>query len=107
MGNKSQYTFEKTFAAAAFAEAGEHDTAIRMADVTDKPKRLLDKLLQGFQNHMTAVAFAESGEVEEARRLVGKKETRYIQKENTLAGFLEKVGLEGAHISYGFVPIST
>lgn len=34
MGNKSQSTFEKTFAAAAFAEAGEHDTAIRMADVT-------------------------------------------------------------------------
>ena len=53
---------------------------------------------------MTAVAFAESGEVEEARRLVGKKETRYIQKENTLAGFLEKVGLEGAHISTVLFP---
>jgi hypothetical protein len=106
MSDRSKSTIENTFAAAAFAEAGEHDTAIRMAGVSDKPKRLLNKLMQDFQNHMVAAAFAESNEPEEALRWVKGKEVRRAQKD-TLAGFLEKVGLENARICYGVVPINS
>jgi hypothetical protein len=95
---------EKTFAAAAFAEAGEHDTAIRMAEVTDKPKSLLEKLLRGWQNHMAAVAFAEMDERDGALHWVGA-EKRGRNRKDTLADFLEKVGLENARVSYGIVPL--
>jgi hypothetical protein len=95
---------EKTFAAAAFAEVGEHDTAIRMAEVTDKPNRLLEKLLRGWQNHMAAVAFAEMDERDGALHWVGaEKPNRY--RKDTLADFLEKVGLDNARVSYGIIPI--
>ena len=93
---------EKTFAAAAFAEAGEHDTAIRMAEVSDKPKSLLEKLLLGWQNHMTAVAFSEMDERDEALQWVGAEKPERFRKE-TLADFLENVGLDKTRVSYGVV----
>ena len=98
--------FEKTFAAAAFAEAGEHETAIRMGEVSDKPKKFLDKILNGWQNHMAAIAFAEANEHEEALRWVENGKAQRKRKD-TLAGFLENVGLENARVCFGVVPIES
>ena len=104
MSGNAKSKFEKTFAAAAFAEVGEHKTAIEMGDVTDKPKRFLDKVLNGWQNHMAAVAFAEANEHEEALRWIATEKTQ-SKRQDTLAGFLEKVGLENARVCYGVIPI--
>ena len=104
MSANKESKFEKTFAAAAFAEAGEHETAIRVGEVSDRPKRFLDKILNGWQNHMAAIAFAEANEHDEALRWVGTEKTQRNHKD-TLADFLEKVGLENARVCYGVVPI--
>lgn len=106
MSGDKKSKIEKTFAAAAFAEAGEHETAIRMGEVTDRPKRFLDKILNGWQNHMAAVAFAEANEHDEALRWMATEKSQANRKD-TLAGFLENVGLENAHVCYGVVPIES
>ena len=106
MSSNKKSKLEKTFAAAAFAEAGEHETAIQMGEVSDKPKRFLEKILNGWQNHMAAVAFAEANEHDEALRWLGDKKAPR-KREDTLAGFLEKVGLENARVCYGVVPIES
>jgi hypothetical protein len=106
MSKNKNSKVEDTFAAVAFAEAGEHETAAKMAGVTDRPKRLLDKFLRVWESHMAAVAFAEAGEHDEALKWIGDEKLHAARKD-TLNDFLEKIGLENTRVCYGVMPLRT
>jgi hypothetical protein len=83
---------EDTFAAQAFAEAGERETAMHMAGVQDCGASVSDVY--------AAVAFAEAGCFDEAREMLGEKPKR-LAPTLKVCGFLESVGLSGVHVAYG------
>lgn len=83
---------EDTFAGAAFAEAGEVQTAMRMAGVKECGAGVADSF--------AAAAFAEVGCFDEARQLMGM-EPRRLSPPKQVCGFLESVGLSGVHVAYG------
>ncbi|MBA4358593.1 MAG: hypothetical protein C0405_12805 [Desulfovibrio sp.] len=85
-------TLEDTFAAQAFAGAGERETAMHMAGVEDSGASVSDVY--------AAVAFAEAGCFDEAREMLGVKPTRLAPTPKVI-GFLDSVGLSGAHVAYG------
>lgn len=95
--------FESTFAAAAFAEAGEHATARAMvrtpARSAHRPGRIgvwIETLRSGF----AAVAFAEENMPETAVALVGGQTTT-AAPQPTLDEFMRQVGLSGVPAFYG------
>ena len=99
----ARLNFEKTFAAAAFAEAGEHETAMKMAGITpvfEKVRKLADTVQQCF----AAVGFAEAGCHDEAARMV---HTEGVCRKNneTLDSFLETVGLSNVRVCYGLARV--
>ncbi len=83
---------EDSFAAQAFAEAGERQEAMRMADVREMEGSVADVF--------AAVAFAEAGCDDEAREILGLKAKR-LAPTPKVCGFLESVGLSGVHVAYG------
>lgn len=83
---------EDTFAAQAFAEAGETETAMAMAGVEARTAGVADAF--------AAVAFAEAGCHEEARQMLGITPVR-LAPTPKVRGFLDSVGLSGAHVAYG------
>jgi hypothetical protein len=85
---------ENWFAAAAFAEAGERGTAIKMigGDTTMKKRAgIWDTLSKYF----AAAAFAEENCPETALQILGGSRPN---------SFLETVGLKGVKVWYGSVP---
>ena len=88
---------EKLYAAAAFAEAGEWETAREMI-----PKKKVRTGLTWFEKHFTAAAFAEAGMHDEAVRLVSGEGSIYPSGSDVL----EKLGLRGVHLSFGYVRIN-
>ncbi|MEJ2716633.1 MAG: hypothetical protein P8182_05770 [Deltaproteobacteria bacterium] len=87
------------FAAAAFAEAGEHETALRLAGLESRASKRSASVMQTLNDSFAAAAFAEADCQETAIEILasGKKEQ----------GFLDKVGLRGVRVRYGFVPAGT
>ncbi|MHC1700904.1 MAG: hypothetical protein AB9900_07985 [Humidesulfovibrio sp.] len=85
-------TLEDTFAAMAFANAGERQEAMQMAGVKETTVSVSDVY--------AAVAFAEVGCVPEARELLGLRPARLVPTPK-VCGFLESVGLSGVHVAYG------
>lgn len=83
---------EDSFAGAAFAEAGEREEAMRMADVRECGAGVADMY--------AAAAFAEAGCFDEARELMGVRPKRLSPPPQT-CGFLESVGLSGVRVAYG------
>jgi len=83
---------EDTYAGLAFAEAGEREEAMRMADVTECKVGMADVYV--------AAAFAEAGCHEEALELMGCKPKRLAPPPQA-CGFLESVGLSGVRVAYG------
>ncbi len=83
---------ENWFAAVAFAEAGEHETAIRMAggQATVKKRAWIWETLS---RYFTAAAFAEENCPETALDILGGSTKRN--------SFLETVGLQGVRVWYG------
>lgn len=95
-------TIEKTFAAASFAEAGEHDTALELAGI--KPNwGIVNRLSKAWENSFVAVAFAEEGCVDRALELLGAKPAR--REVQSLEIFLRDVGLQGVRVRYGLVMV--
>lgn len=84
---------EDTFAAEAFAEVAEIDTAMCLAGVETKART-------SFADSFAAVAFAEVGCHGEAREIMGYSPQRCAPP-RTVIGFLDSVGLSGAHVAYG------
>jgi hypothetical protein len=85
---------EDTFASLAFAEAGETETAMRMAGVNDSGASLSDVY--------AAAAFAEAGCHDAALETLGSAPRR-LAPSIQVCGFLESVGLGGVHVAYGLV----
>lgn len=83
---------EDTFAAQAFAEAGERETAMQMAGVEEHGASVSDVY--------AAAAFAEAGCFDEAREMLGMKAKR-LAPTPKVCGFLDSVGLSGVHVAYG------
>jgi len=84
---------EDTFAALAFAETGEAETAMHMAGVEEKSGASV-------MDHFAAAAFAEAGCLDEARQMLGVMPKRLAPTPKTF-GFLESVGLAGVSVAYG------
>ena len=61
MPNNIRKNIENTFAAAAFAEAGEHETAMKFAGIQAAASTVIDRIKELFDVHMTATWFAEAG----------------------------------------------
>jgi len=95
--------FEKSFMAVAFAEAGEHDTAMRIAGI--KPLRLnaLRRFLKTVEACFAAAAFAEENCLQYADpadylpHQPGRKIRIYT--------FLKDIGLQNVRVRYGLVPV--
>jgi hypothetical protein len=87
---------EKWFSAVAFAEAGEHNTALEMVGLTPTETREPVGVRQFLTTTFAAAAFAEANCHEIAKEILNsdpKKET-----------FAEAIGLKGIRIWYGHVP---
>ena len=96
-------TMEDTFAAAAFAEAGEHDTAMEMAGIQATARAVWEKVMRVFDVHMSATCFAEAGCHETARGMLDAKESR--QERPNLDEFLESVGLQRTQVRFGLASV--
>jgi hypothetical protein len=99
-------TIEDTYAAAAFAEMAEYDTAMKIAGIRSIAQKVVDKARHLFDTHMTAVCFAEAGCFDTAGEVMGTQaqEGRANQKPS-LDTFLESVGLQNARVCYGMVRV--
>ena len=87
---------EGWYSAVAFAEAGEHETAIEMVNTAPDPSEQMHSLIQALTNSFAAVAFAEVGCQEIAVEIMSSGRRK--------RHFLEKVGLSGVPVRYGYVP---
>lgn len=92
---------EETFSAAAFAEAGERDEALRMAGIP--PCEAAAKA--GIEDVFAAAAFAEAGCPDQAREILGLRTTRTIRFTSKSGGFLESIGLAGVPVVFGLAEI--
>jgi hypothetical protein len=95
-------TFENTFAAAAFAEHGEHDTA---RDLAGRPIRARRSLLETLRSTFAAVAFAEHGEHDTALALAGIARPATTPHSQTLEQFMREVGLVGVPAYFGVAQV--
>ncbi len=86
---------ENWFAAVAFAEAGEHETAIRMAG-GQAPLKKRAGMWETLSRYFAAAAFAEENCPEAALEIIGASKRRN--------SFLETVGLKGVKVWYGSLP---
>ena len=86
---------ENCFAAVAFAEAGEHETAIRMAGGQAPIKRRAG-IWETLSRYFAAAAFAEEDCPDTALEILSGSAKR--------KSFLETVGLKGIKVWYGSLP---
>jgi hypothetical protein len=86
------------FSAIAFAEAGEHDTALRMVGMTPTPSTQSVDVRETLGRTFAAVAFAEADCPEMAREILDPAARR--------PSFAEVVGLRGVRVRYGVVQLA-
>ncbi len=85
---------ENWFAAVAFAEADEHDTAVKMVGGHAQMKKRIG-IWETLSKYFAAAAFAEENCPETALQILSGA------KPNS---FLEAVGLKGVKVWYGSIP---
>jgi len=83
---------ENWFAAVAFAEAGEHETAIKMTE-GHAPVKKRAGIWETLSGYFAAAAFAEENCPETALEIISGSAKRN--------SFLETVGLKGVKVWYG------
>jgi hypothetical protein len=86
------------FSAIAFAEAGEHDTALRMVGMTPTPATQSVNLRETLGRTFAAAAFAEADCPDMAREILDSAVRR--------PSFTEVVGLKGVRVRYGVVRVA-
>jgi hypothetical protein len=89
-------TLEKWFSAVAFAEAGEHNTALEMVGIAPGEARQPVSIFQKLNTTFAAAAFAEADCHAIAKEI--------LDSEDKNRNFAEVVGLKGVRIWYGFAP---
>ena len=87
---------EKVFAAAAFAEAGEHETSLEMAGPDPILKRKVLNFFKSIEDMFTAVTYAEADCHEMAREYMAPR--TFKAKTGSLTSFLENVGLQEVRV---------
>lgn len=92
---------ENFFAAVAFAEADDDDTALRTAQLS----RSSVSAYKVFEDTYAAAAFAEAGLPEVASRMATADAAPKRSSKPSLSDFLQDVGLQGAHLHYGVARI--
>ncbi|GBD96055.1 MAG TPA: hypothetical protein ENG83_15120 [Nitrospirae bacterium] len=88
---KGMKKLEDVYAAAAFAEAGEFETARQIAGEIRPERR---ERLNWFERVMTAVTFAEAGEHETARDIM-RQEKRPQKRDRTTPGTRKQLRAPG------------
>ena len=94
---------EKTFAAVAFAEVGEFAIAMETAEVKPVIGANIRDFSKSVDNIFAAITYAEAGCPEIAQEFLKKDPVQ--ENLQPLKYFLETVGLQGARVCYGMVPI--
>lgn len=89
--------FRSSFAAVAYAEAGEHETAMAMAGVQPRKSPSASPMLNAFQRVFVAASFAEEGLHAEA---VSYLESRPAPRDLDTDYFLDSVGLQGIRVQF-------
>lgn len=90
--------FERSMAAVAFAEAGERETALKMAGLEPADSGYLSRIANQIERTFAEVAFAEANCPEYCHTSV--KQPQKKRRPVTLARFLKDVGLQDARVSY-------
>lgn len=84
------------FAAVAFAEAGEHRTALEMVGLPPSEARQPVSMFQSLNTSFAAAAFAEANCHGTANEI--------LHSGAKAKSFAEVLGLQGVRVWYGFVP---
>jgi len=91
--------YERAFAAIAFAELGEHDTAMQLAGVSSETRSKLTSFFRYLQNLFAATAFTDVGCHNMALEFLGGQQTR-MNDVKPLDRFLQETGLTGVRFYY-------
>ncbi len=94
---------EKIYMAAAFAEAGEHNTAAQIAGLDTTGEKIRFNFFQSLERVFNAITFAEAGCPEMAMESL-KKEPVQTGKQS-FETFLDAVGLKGVQFTYGLIKV--
>lgn len=98
---KCKGKMENIFAAVAYAEANDHNTARRMAPF---PRTLrITSWINSLSDAFAAVAFAEADMPQTAMALLGR--VRAPRRAHTLESFTQAVGLQGVRFVYGVAQV--
>lgn len=89
---------QNTFAAVAYAEAGEPAMAMEIAGIGEFAKSAARSALTAFDKIFSAITFAEADCHEYALEMM--KEKKSVQAKPSLNDFLETIGLQGVRYSY-------
>lgn len=95
---------ENTFTASAFAEAGEHSTAIHIAGIKPALRSRIGDIVQIVGKYFAATGFAEAGCFDMAHDFAFPKPPG-VRSGESLETFLETVGLRNARVSFGLATI--
>ncbi|HMK33678.1 MAG TPA: hypothetical protein VK463_01330 [Desulfomonilaceae bacterium] len=87
---------EKWFSAIAFAEMGEHATAMEMVGMTPARPSESAGIVRNLQTAFAAAAFAEADCSDMALEILGERKRQ---------SFLDAIGLRGARVWYAAVPL--
>lgn len=92
--------FNAYFSAAAFAEAGEHETALQMVQAVDSRQEKKSAILDNLRKTFAAVAFAEEGLHAEARAILDPAPAKVRKTWSTEDSFLDLVGLQNVRVRH-------
>jgi len=95
---------EKKFAAVAFAEHGEHETALRFLGHKKTTALKSQSISKWFEKMTTAITFAEADCPEMVAEFKGTSNKHQITKHG-LDSFMNSVGLKGVNFNYGVVSV--
>lgn len=94
---------ENTYMAAAFAEAGEHNTAVQIAGLHATGEKKRFSIFQPLEKMFNAITFAEAGCPELALEFVRTEPAQSGRK--SFETFLDATGLRGVQFTYGVVRV--
>lgn len=107
---------ENLFAAVAFAEVGEHNTAREIAGIASPQEATSPGFVRGFENAFVAAAFAEADCRDMALEILDPDNKKNFASNIGLKGvkfwhatvpfeesFMETVGLKGVRVKFGLV----
>lgn len=99
--NRYLGNLEKTVMAAAFAEAGEHETARQIAGIRFSPPTAIRQILKNIEACFTAVAFAEENchQYADPSDYLPFKPACKVR----IHTFLRDIGLQNVRVRYGVV----